>query len=992
MIDVCIIILFLIITLIIGIYSGKNITTLKQYAIGNRNFSTATIAATIVATWISGGSFSITTAETYNKGLYFVIPGLGDVISFFIIAYVYAPRVSEFLGNLSVAEAMGNLYDSRVRCITAISGFFPAIGNVAMQFSLLATMLSYMFSISSIYATILSSIIVIVYSSFGGVKSVTFTDLIQFLTFGIVSPIVAFIIWQSLNSRGISLAHIMQDPLFDYTKVLDYRDANFINSLFLFLFFMIPGLDPAIFQRITMAKNTLQVSRSFIIAGIFIFICDQVINTFIGFLLKASNSVSLDATNVVGYILDTYLYAGFKGVFTIGIISMIMSSADSYINSSAILFTHDFCKSIKIQLNEKKELILVRCSALFIGIFALLISLFSKNLLELVLSAYGFYMPIVSVPLILAIFGFRSSSKAVLIGMSAGFIVVIICNTFFNIDGIIFGMIFNAIFFIGSHYLLRQKGGWIGIKEGSSLEFIKFEYKRRMNNFIEDIKNFSLLQFCKNNSPLEEKIYLYFGLFGLVAVFFNVCFLSNDVYKNHTILLQAFYFIMLTMATILIIYPLIAEKFQNKTIVPVIWNIIIMFFIFGNSFITILSNLNQMQFSVLIATTIIISLLFRWQVTIIIITIGLILSLQFYKIYIKAHFIENLFNSSQIQFMYSLILISSVLIVFVKPIQQKTENLENINNYLNQQNSKMQLDIVKLFRHREEFINRLNKQCIEAFISTFKQINLIENRLNTTSINNNKTELVRIIDKLKAGANYLNEIIDKVKYEVKINPIKVNLEKFIYKILNDYKKTNKIPELQILIFNKSQIKELYLDQEAIKKVFLTCIDYGLINSSNYKCIIMTEDTKIEYSINPNDPLKIKRKAIKFSILFDINKQKTTFIANKEFKLRDEINFNENCKIIEAHYGKIQIIINEQNQLNFFITIPAKLKEIRPKKTDNQDLEIEKVQLINEFIDNKVKESIYNIAKQLIKSNMDVSLIAKITKLSEQEINSLEMSV
>ena len=86
-IDIIIITSFLITNLLIGIYSGRGITTLKHYAIGNRNFSTATIAATIIATWIAGSSFSITTSETCNRGLYFIIPGLGDVLSFFIIAY-----------------------------------------------------------------------------------------------------------------------------------------------------------------------------------------------------------------------------------------------------------------------------------------------------------------------------------------------------------------------------------------------------------------------------------------------------------------------------------------------------------------------------------------------------------------------------------------------------------------------------------------------------------------------------------------------------------------------------------------------------------------------------------------------------------------------------------------------------------------------------------------------------------------------------------------
>ncbi len=83
-IDIAIVILFLIVNLIVGLSSGRGIRTIREYALGNRNFSTATIAATIVATWLGAHSFSITVSETYSQGWYFVIPGLGDAISFFI--------------------------------------------------------------------------------------------------------------------------------------------------------------------------------------------------------------------------------------------------------------------------------------------------------------------------------------------------------------------------------------------------------------------------------------------------------------------------------------------------------------------------------------------------------------------------------------------------------------------------------------------------------------------------------------------------------------------------------------------------------------------------------------------------------------------------------------------------------------------------------------------------------------------------------------------
>ena len=273
-VDAIVISIFLILNLVVGIYFSKGIKSLREYTIGGRNFSTATIAATIIATWIGGSSFAITSYESYKNGLYFIIPGIADGVSFFIIAYLYAPRMKEFLGNLSIAEAMGDMYGDKVRACTAISGIIPAVGNVSMQFSILTLLLTNFVGISGMYAVFFSSTIVIIYSSFGGVKAVTFTDVIQFFAFGIMIPITAFLICLALDNSAMATLHVLEtNPLFDYSDFIDINNPRFLSTLCLFLFFLIPGLDPALFQRISMGKNVKQVMTAFTIAGVMIIFC-----------------------------------------------------------------------------------------------------------------------------------------------------------------------------------------------------------------------------------------------------------------------------------------------------------------------------------------------------------------------------------------------------------------------------------------------------------------------------------------------------------------------------------------------------------------------------------------------------------------------------------------------------------------------------------------------------------------------------------------------
>ena len=70
-IDVAIVVIFLVVTLGVGLYHGRNVKDIRDYALGGRNFSTATLAATIIATWISGSWFMITMTKAYQDGWMF---------------------------------------------------------------------------------------------------------------------------------------------------------------------------------------------------------------------------------------------------------------------------------------------------------------------------------------------------------------------------------------------------------------------------------------------------------------------------------------------------------------------------------------------------------------------------------------------------------------------------------------------------------------------------------------------------------------------------------------------------------------------------------------------------------------------------------------------------------------------------------------------------------------------------------------------------------
>ena len=429
--DISIFALFLMANLYLGLQAGTRVKTLRDYSIGDKKFSTATITSTIVATWTGGGFLFYALANIYTIGLPFIIATMGGTLCLLFTGQVLAVRMGEFLNKLSVAEAMGSIYGKTVRIITGISGIVAGLGSIAVQFQVIGKMLTLVLGFQGPSVTIAAAAIVVLYSAFGGIRSVTITDILQFVTFSIFIPLLALVIWNNLKDPGKVTQTLTTNPIFSLRETVGWN-VHFMSSLGLMLYYMIPGIKPPIFQRIAMASTTKQVKDSFTYAALVdLFVAVMVI--WIAILLCA-DSPDLEPKKLVNYIIDRYSYTGLKGLIAIGITALAMSTADSYLNPSAVLAFNDVIRPLVPSCKE--SLVAVRVLSLIVGTLALLLALLTTDLLGLILLSGSLYMPIVSVPLLLAIFGFRSRTRSVLIGMVAGLVTVVVWRIYFAYTGI----------------------------------------------------------------------------------------------------------------------------------------------------------------------------------------------------------------------------------------------------------------------------------------------------------------------------------------------------------------------------------------------------------------------------------------------------------------------------------------------------------------------------------------------------------------------------
>jgi Na+/proline symporter len=205
-----------------------------------------------------------------------------------------------------------------------------------------------------------------------------------------------------------------------------------------------------------MAKNVDQAKRSFVISAQVCFVIFLIVIWLV--LVIQAKTPNISADDIIKVLIFDQLIPVYKGLMLVGVIAMTMSTADSYINSSSILFSHDFLRSLNIKV--KNELLAARITSLIIGTIALLLSLKDTTVFKLIIFTIGFYMPIVTVPFIMAIFSYRTPyEKAVLYGMGAGLAVVLLWSylDITVIDNIVPAMAANWLVLVVMHKYYYSK-------------------------------------------------------------------------------------------------------------------------------------------------------------------------------------------------------------------------------------------------------------------------------------------------------------------------------------------------------------------------------------------------------------------------------------------------------------------------------------------------------------------------------------------------------
>lgn len=435
--------------------------------------------ATLLATFICGGTVMGGAGTAFTDGLQATIPDPFAACLCLVAGGLLFQGIIRRTGAISAAAVYQNRYGVSGAMVAGVCTIFPMLFFAGAQIAATAKLFQILLGWDFITIAIAAGAFVILYTAFGGITAVAWTDFVQ-VGLLVLGVLVLFpVTLNKLNTMGGTQAAVdMMGADFFSLKNTDWSLTGILTYLALWVGASagaMPGAD--IMQRGLVAKSPKVARWSAISAGIMM--------TFIGILVvfmggwsnvfaangmftaEQSALIANDSELLIPLLSTHLLPSWFVAIFFVGILGAIMSSADSALFAPATIISNDILRPIVHKatgkpVEDKKLTLWTRLAVVGLGVIATLFGAFTQSVFTLMV--LGFTVQIVLFfPLTLALYWKKANRAGGIAGMVTG---VLFCAIMMISQGtidpspywlLVFGPMFSSLIVQVIVSLLTQK-------------------------------------------------------------------------------------------------------------------------------------------------------------------------------------------------------------------------------------------------------------------------------------------------------------------------------------------------------------------------------------------------------------------------------------------------------------------------------------------------------------------------------------------------------
>lgn len=161
-----------------GIYKSRNIKSIDGYLLGDRSLPWYNVGLSVMATQASAITFLSAPGLGFSSGMSFVQFYLGLPLAMIVLCVAFVPIFTK-LKVFTAYEFLEQRFDVRTRALTAILFLIQRGISTGITIFAPALILSAVLNVNTSATTVLIGIIVIIYTTYGGSKAVSYTQVLQ---------------------------------------------------------------------------------------------------------------------------------------------------------------------------------------------------------------------------------------------------------------------------------------------------------------------------------------------------------------------------------------------------------------------------------------------------------------------------------------------------------------------------------------------------------------------------------------------------------------------------------------------------------------------------------------------------------------------------------------------------------------------------------------------------------------------------------------------
>lgn len=397
----------------VGAYYFMRVKTSDEYLIASWNMGFWNITGTIISTWCGAAVFIGWVGMGFTVGLsgffQFALPAL--IMCMILVALFSRPLRRQRLYTL--ADLFSERFGSWVGIIPSLfSAIVYSVPTTALQMVGMSTVFNIVFGIGIGSAIFLSFLLIMGFTILGGLVATIVTDAIQSVI--VIVGIIVLAIVAVTYGGGFSAISANTAP--EYLSPLGEKGLSGVLTFALTVapFYLVWQ---STWQRI-FASRTEEIAIRAGLTGFGIAMVISVLPFLIGISARQFVPLDMRADLLFSHVTVELLHPAIGGIVIIGLLSALMTGADSFILQGSSNLAQDFYhRLINPQASEGQKMAAARISVVAISVLALGVAYLMTDIIAMYQWALRLSATTLVLPFLAIMFWRRATSSACMLSM-----------------------------------------------------------------------------------------------------------------------------------------------------------------------------------------------------------------------------------------------------------------------------------------------------------------------------------------------------------------------------------------------------------------------------------------------------------------------------------------------------------------------------------------------------------------------------------------------